>query len=265
MIYVQPGEDFTESFNLGDAGLVGTVGAKIVDADDNIVLARATTGIVESDGGVYLVTRTAPSTVGYFTLIFDDGATPTPAVIEASLKVVSGSYVTIDGPSDEAIYVTSKLLQDLYDDPSDIDPILNEAIALVCETTWRTFAAPYDNGEHEYEAIPNNLMPIALRAVRLKTEEVALRAALDASEEAVSEGRLRSFSAGPYSESYADAGAYIKNQMVTANEALNEALMLLMTPDAKDEFLARASGKQRPAGEAVQFEFGTGYWPPRYP
>lgn len=76
MRYATPGATFTVRFDGFPTGLAGVFGAQILDADDAVVTARATTGIVESPAGSgsYLVTRTAPAVAGDYTVFADSGA-----------------------------------------------------------------------------------------------------------------------------------------------------------------------------------------------
>ncbi|MCU1500582.1 MAG: hypothetical protein JWM47_4535 [Acidimicrobiales bacterium] len=62
MISVQASETFQATLDGAPTGLVGTLGVRIEDADATILIARATTGIVEvtAGSGIYLATVTAP-------------------------------------------------------------------------------------------------------------------------------------------------------------------------------------------------------------
>lgn len=76
MIYVTPGSNFQSNMDNAPAGLVGTVGVRIIrDSDGVTVVARQMTGIIElvAGAGVYRAQLTAPETPGEYTIFWDTG------------------------------------------------------------------------------------------------------------------------------------------------------------------------------------------------
>lgn len=75
MIPARPGEPFEATTPSIASGLVGTLGVRVMDGQDHEVVARATTGIVESPAGsgLYTATITAPPTTGQYSVVWDTG------------------------------------------------------------------------------------------------------------------------------------------------------------------------------------------------
>ncbi len=72
MIVAAPGAQFEAL--LTDAPPGGEWWVTITDGQGNTIDARSNTGIVEEAPGVFTATRTAPPTLGTFTLVWDSGA-----------------------------------------------------------------------------------------------------------------------------------------------------------------------------------------------
>jgi hypothetical protein len=74
-IYVNPNNEFEVSIYNVETGLEGTLTLSIEDGQGNVVQAPSTTGIVESPAasGIYTATRTSPSSVGQYVLVWYDG------------------------------------------------------------------------------------------------------------------------------------------------------------------------------------------------
>jgi hypothetical protein len=139
-------------------------------------------------------------------------------------------------------------------DEDELNPYIAEAMALVAHITGR--AIPPDAPG---VAVPPALQPVAERAVRLKTEQVMVGASAESSEEAASGRRLRSQSAGPWSESYfapGDLGSKNGRPVLDPNAALDEALWALATPERREELIAEATGQHPPAGALTGFSYG---------
>jgi len=93
VIYAEPSASVEAVVNWGTTGLTGTLGVTILDNIGGTTTGRSTAGIVEIATGVYAATITAPSTVGQYTILWDDTssyvpddltvttATTTPAVV----------------------------------------------------------------------------------------------------------------------------------------------------------------------------------------
>lgn len=144
---------------------------------------------------------------------------------------------------------------DPYDPEEDaLNPYVGEAMALVAAITGRAIP-PGSQGE----AVPAQLLPVAARAVRLKTEQAVVGSAAGASEEAAAGRRLRSQSAGPWSESYfapGELGVKGGRPVLDPNAALDEALWALATEERREEMIAEATGRHPPAGRITAFRYG---------
>jgi hypothetical protein len=74
VIEVLAGATFTAVAENADPGLVGTIGVAIEGADNNVISARTTDGIVESAPGIYVKDDlVAPDDTGTYLVIWDDG------------------------------------------------------------------------------------------------------------------------------------------------------------------------------------------------
>lgn len=221
-----------------------------VDADPRAPAERAFT------------TALATLTAGWYRVVFldDDGA-------EASSDAVSnasGGEYPPDAlpPTVNDVRSRSALLRrdfpagsaDPHSEPT-LRQYVTDAIAMVQSITGRTLD----------ETLPTNLIDLAFRAVTLMTEKFAVRGDAESTEEAAGGRRLRSQSAGPWSESYfAPGDLQMKNgrPMVDPNDVLDEVLWALMTEEMREEFIALATGQQQPAGAVTQFDYrlqGGGY------
>jgi hypothetical protein len=152
----------------------------------------------------------------------------------------------------------SKLLQREFPAPESGDDPLNavieEAQALVGALTCRSIRAGSPGA-----AVPDDLVPIAVRAVRLKAEQVGMGEGADVAEESALGRRLRSQSAGPWSESYFGPGdLQVKGgrPVLDPNASLDEALWALMTDACKERILEEMSGQVAPAGQVTPFNYG---------
>jgi hypothetical protein len=78
VIYAQPSSTYDAVFYGFVTGLVGTCGFRVEDASGAVIVARQTTGIVESPAGtgVYICAGTSPANGGAYFVIFDNGASP---------------------------------------------------------------------------------------------------------------------------------------------------------------------------------------------
>lgn len=76
MIYALPGETFDAYLDGAPSGLVGTLGVQVLDAEDAVVVARSTAGIIEmgTSSGVYRARVEAPEDEGDYLILWDAGA-----------------------------------------------------------------------------------------------------------------------------------------------------------------------------------------------
>lgn len=166
------------------------------------------------------------------------------------------------GPGDVSLPVTiddirgrSALLKARYpaepyvpDVEDALRSLVTDAVALVESLTCRKIDA----------TLPDDLIAVAVRAVMLKAEQLAVSGTAEETERTVGGKRLRGFTAGPYSETYFAPGELgVKNgrPRVDPSDALDEALWALMTDECREQFIAYATGKQAPAGAVSEFDY----------
>lgn len=71
---VAPGATYEAVVEWGTTGLVGTLGMEVLDNEGGTSVARLTTNVIEIATGVYSRTgNVAPSLVGQYTIVWDDG------------------------------------------------------------------------------------------------------------------------------------------------------------------------------------------------
>lgn len=105
--------------------------------------------------------------------------------------------------------------------------LVAEAISLVQELTGRVLD----------EALPERLVPLALRAVMMKTEAMSSASSLKRRKGQLQSVGLRSFSAGPYSESYFGPGEAMAAKALDPDTALHEVLWALATEEKRGYWL----------------------------
>jgi hypothetical protein len=112
------------------------------------------------------------------------------------------------------------------------------------------------------EAVPEGLEPVAVRAVTLMAEQIAVTSEKKLARQRASRLRLRGFSAGPYSEQYWDPGMVRggssgqgRRPTLIDDPDLDDLLWMRATDDARDEIVARATGMMPPAGVASQIDY----------
>lgn len=135
------------------------------------------------------------------------------------------------------------------------------AAAIVAELTFRLIGpvtASTVTG-YTFEEVPPQLVQVAIRAVALMVERLIVTGEPKFAEQVATGRRLRGFSAGPYSETYfapgefARRGAQQGRPPMDPDEQLDAALWALATEDARESFVAWATGVQPPAGAISAF------------
>lgn len=152
----------------------------------------------------------------------------------------------MDTPTPEDVLARSELLTQRFP-PADADAqtrlaaLLADLAPIISQLTGRKIG-PADTPGVE---VPDWLVPAARRAFTLKAE----REALGRNAKAVIKGegslRLRSFSAGPYSESYFGPGEAESAGVLDPNPTIHEALWALATEEMRNYWL-RLWGKLEP-------------------
>lgn len=149
----------------------------------------------------------------------------------------------------------SQLLTSRYPDPDGDDALtelLLDAGEVVAALTCRRIAPATDGTE-----VPPSLVRTATRAVVLKAEKLAVgeRAAARARTKAINDQRLRSISAGPWSESYFGPDEAAKAKMLDPDPVLHETLWALATEGCRETWLAFWGGRNAPAAAPMKFDY----------
>lgn len=165
----------------------------------------------------------------------------------------------MDRPTRAEIRERSRLLRGRYPETpaggaetDDLDVAVEDASFLVASITGRKI------GTESGVEVPADLVSVAKRAVALKAEHLDTAAAEESAEEAASGRRLRSISAGPWSESYFAPGELIVKggvPQLDPDPRLAELLWALCTEEMREEYLALFTGKPAPAGAATEFDY----------
>lgn len=202
---------------------------------------------------------------GWYLVVFKDAA-GAEAVADPVHAGVPGALP----PDASDIRARSRLLRVKFpvdstdpDSENDLRVTVAEATALVQGITWRLvdpdIGCPAPDG-FLCELVPTSLVPVALRAVTLMAERFAVTGAAQFAEKVATGRRVRSISAGPWSESYFAPGEFARRGAVgrppvDPDDALDAALWALMTEDARDEFIRFATGRTAPAGVVTAFDY----------
>lgn len=97
-IYARSGKPFFSELDNAPTGLVGTIGVQVLRKSDNVaVVARTTTGIVESPAGSgrYVFSGTAPLAAGSYTVFWDQGSVTPETTAADDLEVVTSASVDV--------------------------------------------------------------------------------------------------------------------------------------------------------------------------
>jgi hypothetical protein len=164
----------------------------------------------------------------------------------------------VETPSADEVRARSKLLTQRYPSPAgagddEFSLLIEDGSALVASWTGRLIA-PVETGAE----VPDGLVGLAVRAIAKTVERGAVAGAVDVTEKTAGGRRLRSISAGPWSESYFAPGELsMKNGVatITGDPELDALLWALMTDDRRDEWMQLATGKNAPAGAVMEFDY----------
>jgi hypothetical protein len=162
----------------------------------------------------------------------------------------------VDAPTVEEVRERSDYLATKFPDPAG-DAELTEWIAavdgLLSEMTGRSIG-PEATGED----VPTFLVALAKRAIILKIEQLitSLGGSFAERRTRIGEGRLASFSAGAYSESYFNPEAASKAGMLDPDPAIADILWALTTEEKRAEWIAKWQGIESPAAMVQSFDWG---------
>lgn len=163
----------------------------------------------------------------------------------------------METPTADQVRERSPLLKQRYPDngPDEaiFEAVIEDSAVVVASLTGRLIE-PYEAGEE----VPAGLVNVAIRAIARMSELMDTEETVEFADVSARGRRLRSFTAGPYSESYFAPGELIvKNgrPQMSPDSLLDRLLWALATEDAQDEWIALATGVQRPAGAVTEFDF----------
>lgn len=160
----------------------------------------------------------------------------------------------MDTPTPDEVRPRSELLTlRLPDDaggPNDLKlgALLTDDAPVVSELTGRRIGPEDQPGEE----VPDYLRPVAMRAMALRAERMLVGGASKARIGALGALRLRSFSAGPYSESYFGPGEAAQAKALDLDPAVHELLWALATEEKRQEWLVLWGIAAQPPAAAIQ-------------
>lgn len=140
--------------------------------------------------------------------------TPTPDDVRARSELLSQRY-----PAEDAAATAT------------LKAILDDDAPVVSELTGRSIGPAA--AEQPGEEVPAHLVPVAKRAFALRAERTAVGGSAKARRGAIGSLRLRSFTAGPYSESYFGPGEAQQAKVLDPDPAAHELLWALATEEKR--------------------------------
>lgn len=153
----------------------------------------------------------------------------------------------MDAPTPDQVRDRSALLTARYSQNAENDELLQERIAeevpVVADLTGRAI------GGAPGVPVPDYLVPVAEAAIALRIERAPLTAK-DA-QKGIGTLRLRSFTAGPYSETYFTPGDLAALKALDPDRRIHELLWTLATEDKRAYWVYMWGGPIQP-GVAVQ-------------
>jgi hypothetical protein len=148
---------------------------------------------------------------------------------------------TIDEIRLESPLVAAKLPPDNgHANDKTLEARIIAASALVASITFRLIDPVTSSSDPAYtfEEVPAGLRPLAVQAIAILTERQVIGRSASFAESSASGRRLRSISAGPWSESYFGPGELRKGgegrPMMDVDETLDMLLWALATPQARE-------------------------------
>lgn len=163
----------------------------------------------------------------------------------------------MDTPTTDEVRARSELLTKRYpksDAARDaiLRGMLEDDAPVVSSLTGRKIGPPDTPGVE----VPMWLRPVAIRAMALRAERIAVTGTAQKRQGSIGTLQLRGFSAGPYSEQYFGPGEAATAKVLDPDPAVHELLWALATEQKRDEWLALWGGAQPPADAVQSFAFG---------
>ena len=162
----------------------------------------------------------------------------------------------VDTPTASQLRQHSPYLKAQYlegDGDTELELLASITAPLVGSLTGRAIAG------NEGEEVPAALLPLAFRAIAMKTEQFdAALGSRKSRRRSMNRGNLASFSAGSYSESYFGPDQAMKAKRLDPDPILAELLWALCTDAKKQEWLELWDPEAYPSGEGGlrSFEYG---------
>lgn len=282
MIQANPGTEFTAGVSTGVTGQVGLLAVQIVlPADEQVMVPRATAGIVEfpAGSGVYGVTLTAPNPAGLYMIVWDWAGTDpiTPANSYVEQLVINTIPVQFGDGVDETVLWGPGGAGGIpgagaSDGAPGSNPIPTAAaVRAASNLTWTDYGAGYaqdtgpaglqevvDRAESAFwnitgqtlDQIDPKFAPNVRRIIQGMTEQLAMAGSDDVLSTQSDWDLISSFSAGPYSEQHRAPADMFAGRMLFPVPWISQALWGLLTPDRYGFWLSFFSGVNQPAWEA---------------
>jgi len=153
----------------------------------------------------------------------------------------------METPSVADVQLRSPLLAE-YEDPDRLQVVLDDDAPVVSELTGRAIGPPGTPGEE----VPDYLRPVAIRALALRAERFLVTGTAEKRTGAIGALALRSFTAGPYSETYFGPGEAASAKTLDPDPAVHELLWALATPEKRAYWLALWGVQEPPAFAQVE-------------
>ena len=165
----------------------------------------------------------------------------------------------MDTPTPDEVRARSELLtlrlpdDDGGENDDKLAALLADDAPVVSELTGRSIGPADQPGEE----VPDYLKPVAIRAMALRAERFLVGGTAKARQGAIGSLRLRSFTAGPYSESYFGPGEAVAAKALDPDSAVHELLWTLATAE-KRLYWQRVWGtaQEAPAAGVQEFAWG---------
>jgi hypothetical protein len=123
-----------------------------------------------------------------------------------------------------------------FADDAQMQVLIDRATENILNAAGRTLAS-----------MPENLVHTARHAIQMYVEQLALRAQPDVLETAADFDLIGSFSVTGYSETRRGIDEYVKAKFLNAYGPLHDALLAIMTPEKRDDWIFFLTGEYPPA------------------
>lgn len=253
---IHAGDTFTAQADGLPTGLTGTLGVSIVASDSTVIRARSTGAVHEvvAGSGLYAAGVTAPVTAGdTWSIVWDAPAGTVLATEELETYLGTGWTGTGGTPSAADVRLWAESGDPAkprvnfaalgYPTPTGSSDPLDSRVALAVAYVQQI------TGRIPIAAVPTELLPLAQEAVLLATVQFVLKGsgkAIIKGAGALLDG-IKSFRAGDYNQVNRDLDETRKAGLINPWAELADLLMLLATPERREELIAELSGQPAPA------------------